>query len=720
MTIQARKTLREKQNRLSYLIESELEKAELVIAIKAITDKLQTMAESLVKIEADDLMPMLDSLKVAFGPQVAEQFNNVATSKLRELVENIRSATDGIGNEIIRLEKAVNGEPTNDMNMPNMGGEDVEGADEAPELAGGEMDGAPEAPEAPEGKTPELGGEEGAAPADLGDDSMKADFSAAGRPRKESASKSGRRLVEYKSASFEPNLNNLSVFDHRAGAIAFEVESMIEAGRFDGEERAALANVLSYLASHASDATHWVDPDEKVDWALGVARVDVRVNGVKEIIKKFKRIAHILSLKHDGVIESQQINKEINALREAKNPDALVLKEFRRILAENGNATRAVHEVARKFSIDASDVIAVIREAKTVVKKAIVPKKKVVKEFDMKPTPKSKRGMFKGVSQADLRKRLTAAKKQMKTHEDNDEKVPHKLRSKVSQLNFALRAKHDWGKVKENTAPWNKILDNDTKKLAEAVPNKPKTPQDLRIDRATQQQQAQPAQGNSGPGNFGQTNKPTSTPPTGQNGPSQQPGQPPMQTTAKPQAHAPIGASSGNVQGAKQFAVQPSPNNTTENDVQKPGTPVGQSPKNNADNANTQEPKATTIPVGQSSLKGAVPPTLPGNIINTVPTSGVTLMSKQDKPFPKPGSPLISSTGRQTGQVTETKKKSLSENKRGTVEVKPDYYKAFQDQKKGGWRILDAKNNIVDSGKGFPNEEAARRDAESRNNINVR
>ena len=45
MTIQARKTLREKQNRLSYLIESELEKAELVIAIKAITDKLQTMAE---------------------------------------------------------------------------------------------------------------------------------------------------------------------------------------------------------------------------------------------------------------------------------------------------------------------------------------------------------------------------------------------------------------------------------------------------------------------------------------------------------------------------------------------------------------------------------------------------------------------------------------------------------------------------------------------------
>jgi hypothetical protein len=68
----------------------------------------------------------------------------------------------------------------------------------------------------------------------------------------------------------------------------------------------------------------------------------------------------------------------------------------------------------------------------------------ILREFAMNPTPKSKRGMFKGVSQADLKKRLTAAKKRMKTHEDKDE--THDLRSEVSELEFALRAKHNWGK----------------------------------------------------------------------------------------------------------------------------------------------------------------------------------------------------------------------------------------------------------------------------------
>ena len=68
----------------------------------------------------------------------------------------------------------------------------------------------------------------------------------------------------------------------------------------------------------------------------------------------------------------------------------------------------------------------------------------ILREFAMNPTPKSKQGMFKGGSQADLKKRLTAAKKRMKAHED---KSPHDLRSEVSELEFALRAKHNWGKV---------------------------------------------------------------------------------------------------------------------------------------------------------------------------------------------------------------------------------------------------------------------------------
>jgi hypothetical protein len=84
-------------------------------------------------------------------------------------------------------------------------------------------------------------------------------------------------------------------------------------------------------------------------------------------------------------------------------------------------------------------------EGKEVKKEKVEDKKQEVKEFEMKPTPKSKKGMFKGKTKEELKKMRTKVKAQMKSHEDKGETVPEKLRSKLSQINFALRAKHDWG-----------------------------------------------------------------------------------------------------------------------------------------------------------------------------------------------------------------------------------------------------------------------------------
>lgn len=104
-------------NRLSFLIESGMERAELVLNAQSITDKLQKMAEDLAKIEASDIMQMMDSMKENFGADLAQSFEQIASEKLRALTEALRGAKDAIGDQIIRMEASVNGEPVNDMAM---------------------------------------------------------------------------------------------------------------------------------------------------------------------------------------------------------------------------------------------------------------------------------------------------------------------------------------------------------------------------------------------------------------------------------------------------------------------------------------------------------------------------------------------------------------------------------------------------------------------------
>lgn len=103
---------------LAFLIENELEKAELVLAAKAILDKFQGMAEDLAKIEADDIMPILDQLKATFGPDVSKRFNDVATAKVRAVIEATKAAKDAISTEVQRMEGGVDGGPMNDMAAP--------------------------------------------------------------------------------------------------------------------------------------------------------------------------------------------------------------------------------------------------------------------------------------------------------------------------------------------------------------------------------------------------------------------------------------------------------------------------------------------------------------------------------------------------------------------------------------------------------------------------
>jgi hypothetical protein len=73
-------------------------------------------------------------------------------------------------------------------------------------------------------------------------------------------------------------------------------------------------------------------------------------------------------------------------------------------------------------------------------------------KFNMRPTPKAKRGMFDGWSMEKLRNELIKIRKQMKQYKG---KVPAALRSHFAQVMFAIRAKQGtharkgkhWGKI---------------------------------------------------------------------------------------------------------------------------------------------------------------------------------------------------------------------------------------------------------------------------------
>lgn len=189
---------------LAFLIESELEKAEVVLAAKAILEKLQGMAEDLAKVEANDIMPMLDGMRLTFGPELADAFNETTTAKLRQTTEAIKAAKDSIASEVAKLEGSVNGGLTNDMAT---GSQDQD----APELGGGlgddaglgdmgDMGGDADAAMGDEGMG-DMGdmGDEGMGDLDAAFDDAAEQNSAAGRARKESVERNVKALRESKN-----------------------------------------------------------------------------------------------------------------------------------------------------------------------------------------------------------------------------------------------------------------------------------------------------------------------------------------------------------------------------------------------------------------------------------------------------------------------------------------------------------------------------------------
>jgi hypothetical protein len=221
---------------LAFIIESELDKSSAILAVKGITEKLQKMAKDLADMEGNDILPILDSMRLTFGPELTDHFREATVAKIRQTMDSVMNADEAIAAEIGRLETHVNGGMTNDMaGLDDMSGgnslgggvgDDIEmGAkedglgDEAPDMEmGAEEDGAP----------PEEGGDD----LDAAFDAAASDTTAAGRARKESIERNVKALRESRNPDrlvFETFRRTLTeskdaVRSARAVATAFAID----------------------------------------------------------------------------------------------------------------------------------------------------------------------------------------------------------------------------------------------------------------------------------------------------------------------------------------------------------------------------------------------------------------------------------------------------------------------------------------------------------------
>lgn len=90
---------------------NEIDRASAILAARSATDELQGMAEKAAKIEADTIMPILDSIRINFTPELAESFSTKASEALNTVLEALKEAKMVIGAEIDKMEAVMEGKP---------------------------------------------------------------------------------------------------------------------------------------------------------------------------------------------------------------------------------------------------------------------------------------------------------------------------------------------------------------------------------------------------------------------------------------------------------------------------------------------------------------------------------------------------------------------------------------------------------------------------------
>lgn len=89
--------------KLSELFESAIEKAELVLGVKAITDEMQSMTQKISKMQIEDVSALTERLKAEFGVAVGDKFQNEVNTILTGILSTLQSGKATLDNKALEL-----------------------------------------------------------------------------------------------------------------------------------------------------------------------------------------------------------------------------------------------------------------------------------------------------------------------------------------------------------------------------------------------------------------------------------------------------------------------------------------------------------------------------------------------------------------------------------------------------------------------------------------
>lgn len=362
-----------RQLKLSYLIESELEKAEVLLVAKSVVDKLQKMAEDIAKIEGNDIIPAMEALKAAYGPNLADSFQSVASEKLRATVEAITAAKDGVSAEVAKFEGVLNGEqPGNDM-----AGFETEVPAEEPEAdamgagLGGEagtLDAAPEGGVDGDDFVDVDGSKDEVAPGEdmFGDMDTS---SAAGRAKKESVALKGKMVAEAEAGTLR------AYGDWKTLAKEAQAEGIKDIAQYicDNTDDPRSSEGKSFTKGYCAAVKAWVAKNVKQSVSEAKKSGDTFDKHQTKIAKDTLKMSDVGADTMGGMTKAKaraHLKKmgwsaeKIAKLEESVASDANVLNAFRRALKEGSAPVKAAQKVAEAFAIDLSDVVEIVKESR--------------------------------------------------------------------------------------------------------------------------------------------------------------------------------------------------------------------------------------------------------------------------------------------------------------------------------------------------------------------
>lgn len=113
------------------LLESEIERAEIILAAKSLVDKLQDILEDLSKMKIEELGAVVERIKAEVGLNEANKFNEVVSGHLDQAMDVITSAKDSVDTEALKLSGDVPSDAERDFDSDKVdqnefGSDDVE------------------------------------------------------------------------------------------------------------------------------------------------------------------------------------------------------------------------------------------------------------------------------------------------------------------------------------------------------------------------------------------------------------------------------------------------------------------------------------------------------------------------------------------------------------------------------------------------------------------